>query len=174
MRILYSLILIFWVFSLKAQYEVAERKRPQYHPQRLFSVELVSTVGLGPSQSSFMYFNTQYSLWQRPLQQLNLQTGVGLGFMQNNYGKMVAMSVPLRLLYAYGSRGHFIEAGLGANVNLGYSLADGGNFVPVALPSLGYRYQIPGTVFFHAYLGLQYHSKLGASPLIGIAVGYDY
>jgi len=174
MLILYSLLLIFWACSLQAQYEPAEHSRLNYHPRRVFSVELVSTFNVGPSQSSFMYFNTQYSLWQRPLQQLNLQTGVGLGFMQNNYGKMVAMSVPLRLLYAYGRQGHFIEAGLGANLNLGYSLADGGNLVPVALPSLGYRYQIPQAVFFHAYLGLQYHPKLGASPLIGIAVGYDY
>ena len=174
MRILYSLGFIFWALLATAQYEKPQDHRPKYHPQRIFSVELLSTLGFGAAQNSFMYFNTQYSLWQRPYQQINIQGGMGLGFMYNSYGRMPALSLPLRLFYAYGQQGHFIEWGIGANFDFGYSLPDGGHFIPQTVSSLGYRYQIPEKVFFHAYLGLQYHHKLNVSPLIGIAVGYDY
>lgn len=174
MRILYSLMLFFWAFSAVAQYQPLDNHQVKYHPKRLFSVELSSTVGLGEAQNSSIYFNTQYNLWQRPFQQLNLQIGAGLGVMHNNYGRMLALSSPWRLFYAYGKQGHFLELGLGASFSLGYSLTEGTHFIPIALPSLGYRYQIPQKVFFQAYLSWQYHPDLGASPLIGIAVGYDY
>lgn len=160
--------------QLSAQYEDPNSFQRAFHPNRIFSVEVTTTLGIGKASSTFLNFNTQYSLWQRPHQFINLQTGLGLGFMRNDYGKLASLSAPLGILYAYGKKGHFFEGALATRFNIGFSLAEGFQVVPFLTPTIGYRFQIPKEVYFHAQAGLQYHPNLGFAPLIGIGVGYDY
>jgi len=161
-------------FALLAQ--IGEPKLPNhnFHPARIFSVEVLTTIGLGRSQNTFLCFDNQYALWQRPKQFLSLKTGVGMGFMRNDYGKLASLAMPLQLLYACGKKGHFFEASMGARFIVGFSLSEGIQVVPFITPTIGYRFQIPRQVFFTSYTGLQYHPNLGISPFVGIGVGYDY
>ncbi len=176
----YALYILMWAFLIKhasfvsAQLVSSHRFFDNYHPNRIFSVELSSTLGIGNSQNTFLFFDTQYSLWQRPKQFLYLKTGGGLGFMRNNFGKLASLGLPLQLVYAAGKNAHFFEASLGSRVILGFSLAEGLQIVPFLMPTIGYRYQIPKEVFFNFYTAVQYHPNLGFAPLIGVGVGYDY
>jgi hypothetical protein len=161
-------------FSANAQINSSSRFYKNYHPTRIFSVELSSTLRIGPQQNTTLFLNTQYALWQKPEQFLSLKTGVGVGFMRNSFGKMAAIGMPLQLVYAVGKNGHFFEITSGARFMLGFSLPEGLQVVPFAMQTIGYRYQIPKEVFFNVFAALQYHPNLGFSPMLGIAVGYDY
>ncbi len=175
MRFFYWIIILLLTNTqLWAQYEDPSSFQRAFHPNRIFSVEVTTTMGVGTASSTFLNFNTQYALWQRPYQFINLQTGIGAGFMRNDYGKLASFSVPLGLVYGYGKKGHFFEAALGPRFNVGFSLAEGMQVVPFLMPTLGYRYQIPKEVYFHFQAGMQYHPNLGVAPLVGIGVGYDY
>lgn len=160
--------------SLSAQYEEPKSLHRNFHPARIFSVEVLTTVGIGRSHNTFLCFDNQYALWQRPQQFISLKTGVGMGFMRNDYGKLASLAMPLQLIYAAGKKGHFFEASMGARFIVGFSLSEGIQVVPFITPTLGYRFQIPRQVFFSSYAGLQYHPNLGISPFIGLGVGYDY
>jgi hypothetical protein len=168
------LILSLFLSETKAQLNSSHKFFESFHPGRIFSVEISSTFGVGKSQNTFLFFDTQYSLWQRPLQFLTLNTGGGVGFMRNNFGKLASFGMPLQLVYAVGKNGHFFETSMGCRFILGYSLAEGFQVVPFIMPTIGYRYQIPKEVFFNFYGAVQYHPNLGFSPLIGVGVGYDY
>ncbi len=169
-------LLLFSMFlsETKAQLNSSHKFFESFHPSRIFSVEVSTTFGIGKSQNTFLLFNTQYSLWQRPKQFLMLKTGGGVGFMRNNFGKLVSFGMPLHLLYSIGNNGHFFESSLGCRFVLGYSLAEGFQVVPAIMPTIGYRYQIPKEVFFNFYTSIQYHPNLGFSPLVGVGVGYDF
>ncbi len=166
-------LLLFYSFSVKGQLNTSSQFYKNYHPTRIFSVELSSTVGIGPQNTS-LFFNTQYAIWQRPEQFLSLKTGVGVGFMRNSFGKMASLGMPLQLVYAVGKNGHFFETTFGGRFLLGFSLAEGIQVIPFAIQSIGYRYQIPKEVFFNVFTAVQYHPNLGFSPMLGIGVGYDY
>lgn len=174
----YSVFILFistmFLLSAKAQLSDSYKFVKNFHPNRIFSVELSTTFGIGKSQNTFLFFDTQYSLWQRPSQLLTLKTGGGLGFMRNNFGKLASFGLPIQLVYAVGKQGHFFEGSVGSRFILGYSLAEGFQIVPFLMPTIGYRYQIPKEVFFNFYCAVQYHPNLGFSPLIGVGVGYDY
>jgi len=158
-----------------AQYSAPTSLNQDFHPTRIFSVEISSTIGIGQAQGTLMFFNNQYSIWQRPKQFLNIQTGIGAGFMSNDFGKLLTFGAPLGLVYVLGGqRGHYFEMNIGTRFLVGFSLAEGFQVVPLFTPSIGYRYQIPGEVFFHVFSAIQYHSNLGVVPFVGIGVGYDY
>jgi hypothetical protein len=174
-NILFTLLLSISLLPLsKAQLNSSHKFFESYHPARIFSVEISTTFGVGKSQNTFLFFDTQYALWQRPQQFLSLKTGGGVGFMRNNFGKLASFGMPLQLVYAIGKNGHFFESSMGCRFILGYSLAEGFQVVPFIMPTVGYRYQIPKEVFFNFYGSVQYHPNLGFSPLIGVGVGYDY
>ena len=170
------ILLSYFVFlhTANSQLNSSHKFFESFHPARIFSVEISTTFGVGKSQNTFLFFDTQYSLWQRPQQFLTLKTGGGVGFMRNNFGKLVSFGMPLQLVYAIGKKGHFFFLFMGCRFVLCYSLAEGFQVVPFIMPTIGYRYQIPKEVFFNFYGSVQYHPNLGFSPLIGVGVGYDY
>lgn len=169
-----GLLLILFIQSAKAQVEEPNAFHRKFHPNRIFSLDMSSTFGMGKSGSTFLFFDNQYSLWQRPHQFLMIKTGIGVGFMRNDFGKLASVGSPLALVYGVGKKSHFFEASMGGRFIVGFSLTEGFQVVPFLMPTVGYRYQIPKEVYFHAYAAMQYHPNLGFAPILGIGVGYDY
>ena len=104
------LLLMLFLPGVKAQLNSSHKFFERYHPARIFSIEISTTFGVGKSQNTFLFFDTQYALWQRPQQFLSLKTGGGVGFMRNNFGKLASFGMPLQLVYAIGKNGHFFES----------------------------------------------------------------
>ena len=175
---IFKIISFFLIFAstadLYAQYKEASKFYKNFHPPRIFSVEVSSTIAIGQSQSIFLFFDNQFTLYQKPQEFISLKTGIGLGYMRNSFGKLATLALPLQLIYAIGKNGHFFETSLGGRLNFGFSLGSNLQVVPFLVPTIGYRYQIPGKVFFTFYSAVQYHPNLGISPFLGLGVGYDY
>jgi hypothetical protein len=158
----------------QAQFDEPSSFQRNFHPTKIFSVDVSSTMGIGNSGSTFLFFDNQFSLWQRPKQFLMLKTGIGVGFMRNDFGKLASVGSPLALVYCAGKKSHYFEASMGGRFIVGFSMTEGFQVVPFLMPSVGYRYQIPKEVYFHTYVAMQYHPNLGFAPILGIGVGYDY
>jgi len=167
-------IILFNFTNLNGQINTSNRFYKNYHPTRIFSLEVNSTIGLGKTQNNFMLFNTQYSFYQKPNYFFSLKSGIGMGYLKNSFGKLVAADIPINLIFATGKNAHFFETSFGTSFILGYSLANGFQAIPFIVQTFGYRYQIAGKVFLNPYLAMLFHPNLGFSPSIGIGVGYDY
>ncbi len=174
-----SLYITFIIFCLsmtflKGQINSSGRFYKNYHPTRIFSLEVNSTIGIGKTQNNFMLFNTQYSFYQKPNYFFSLKSGIGMGYVKNSFGKLVSADIPVNLIFATGKNPHFFETSFGTSFVVGYSLANGFQVIPFIVQTLGYRYQIAGKVFLNPYLAILFHPNLGFSPSLGIGVGYDY
>lgn len=175
-NIKYVFLFCFTVFLLSyinAQ-EIDPSKKVKFHPEKFFAIELYSTIGLGKSSNTFIQLSHYYTFSQKKNSYLDFKTGIGVGYMNNFFGKLVTLTLPLDLEYCYGKRGHYLETGVGGRLNFGFSLAQGVQVIPLIHPYLGYRYQVMGQVFFKTNLGFQYHPNLGFSPIIQAGIGYDY
>jgi hypothetical protein len=178
MKFTLKLVVFFFIFAvsakLNAQFSETDKFFKNFHPIRIFSVEVSSTIAIGSTQSIFLYFDNQYTLYQKPQEFISLKTGIGLGYMQSSFGKLATLGLPLQLIYAIGKNGHFFETSLGGRLNFGFSLGTNIQVIPFLIPTIGYRYQIPRKVYFNVYSAVQYHPNFGISPFLGLGVGYDY